>query len=429
MPLYLSIKDLIFPRLNRFSYWLIPLRFWLLLIRSFTDFVGPGVGWTLYPPLSTLEGCENYGINFLIISLHIAGISSILRSINFITRTIVCRPNIIRWRSLPLFLWRIFITNILLIFALPVLAAGITILLIDRAFNTCFFSATGGGDPILFQHLFWFFGHPEVYILILPAFGVISQAIIALRGKKTVFGQLGIIYAMLRIALLGCVVWAHHIFTVGIDIDRRAYFSAATIIIAIPTGIKIFSWISTLYGSLIRFNNLTLWVIGFLFLFTIGGLTGITLRSGSLDVVLHDTYFVVGHFHYVLSIGAVFSVAVGIVLWFPLFCDVALNEILIKIRFWCLFLGVNLTFFPHHFLGLNGMPRRYPVYIDYFQGFHLLRSFGAYLSYLSLVLITYAILESLFIRVLTTNLNIVNREFESCQESHKRYALFKKNAF
>ena len=424
LPLYLRIKDLIFPRINSFSYWIIPFRFWLVTIRTLRDYTGPGVGWTLYPPLRGLEGFSNYGINFLILSLHLAGISSILRSVNFMTSIFVCRPKIISWGLIPLFIWSIFITNILLIISLPVLAAGITILLLDRTLNTCFFSSTGGGDPVLFQHLFWFFGHPEVYILILPAFGVISQTILALSGKKHVFGQIGIIYAIIRIALLGCVVWAHHMFTVGMDIDSRAYFSSATIIIAVPTGIKIFSWISRIYGSFKISSRISLWVAGFLFLFTIGGLTGITLSSGRLDVVLHDTYFVVGHFHFVLSMGAVFAIIAGVSLWFPLFYGAGFNELLIKARFWLLFTGVNLTFIPQHFLGLNGMPRRYAFYLDYFQGFHLIRSFGALISYVALILIIFIIMERLLILTTVLQLNILNREFSSCIESHKTFRVY-----
>lgn len=425
LPLYLFISDLIFPRLNRFSYWIIPFSLWLVLVSALADFVGPGVGWTLYPPLRGGVAHESLSVNFLIISLHLAGISSILRSLNFIVSIIVCRPETIKWDYTPLFIWSIFITTSLLIAALPVLAAALTMLLVDRVFNTCFFSSLGGGDPILFQHLFWFFGHPEVYILIIPAFGVVSQAIIILRGKKAIFGQVGIIYAIIRIALLGCVVWAHHIFTVGIDLDSRAYFSAATMIIAIPTGVKIFSWVSTIFGSKVKLSRLILWVAGFLVLFTFGGLTGITLSSGRLDVCLHDTYFVVGHFHFVLSMGAVFSIIAGIVICLPLLLRISFNDLTIKIRFWTLFLGVNITFLPHHLLGLNGIPRRYAVYLDYFQGYHLISSYGAYLRYFALMLFLYTLIDAVFLVCYTLNLNFLNTCFGHCWQVHKNCSLYR----
>lgn len=394
VPLFLITFDLIYPRLNSFSFWLIPIRLWFLLISIILE-SGIGTGWTIYPPLRRLEGFNSKRVDFLIFSLHLAGVSSVASSINFLATSILCRPKNITWDVLPLFIWRVLVTIFLLILSLPVLAGAITILLLDRNFNTSFYIPRGGGDPVLYQHLFWFFGHPEVYILILPGFGIISHLSILLRGKKHAFGYLGIIYAIISIGLLGCVVWAHHIFRVGLDIDSRSYFTAATIIIAIPTGIKIFSWLATIYGTQTKINAISLWGIGFLFLFTVGGLTGITLSSSSLDLLLHDTYFVVGHFHFVLSIGAVFSILMGLNMWFPVITGVVLNEILIVIVFWTMFISVNLTFIPHHFIGLNGIPRRYRDYLDSFSCMHVIRSWGRWIRIFSLIFLMFAFLERL----------------------------------
>jgi len=305
-----------------------------------------------------------------------------------------------------------------------VLAGAITILLTDRNFNTSFYRPTGGGDPILYQHLFWFFGHPEVYILILPAFGIISQAIIMLSGKKYVFGYLGIIYALLSIGVLGCVVWAHHIFTVGIDIDSRSYFTAATIIIAVPTGIKIFSWVATAYGATINHSALNWWVIGFLFLFTLGGLTGVTLRRRRLDLVLHDTYFVVGHFHFVLSIGAVFGIITGITIWSPIILGVNYNNLLINISFWSLFIGVNITFIPHHFIGLNGIPRRYAEYLDTYIGMNNISSFGRYIRFIAILLILFTLYERVVQIKKVIHTNLINSEFLVSSREHLKFMLF-----
>jgi cytochrome c oxidase subunit 1 len=282
---------------------------------------------------------------------------------------------------------------VLLVIRLPVLAAAITMLLLDAKMNTSFFC--GNGDPVLYQHLFWFFGHPEVYVLILPAFGSISHAVIALSGKKVVFGNIGIIYAIISIGALGCIVWAHHIFTIGIDVDRRAYFTAATIVIGVPTGIKVFSWLITLFGTKLIKGPLLLWRLGFLFLFSIGGLTGITLSSSSLDVILHDSYFVVGHFHYVLSIGAIFGIVMSFVIWYPVITNITLNSKLLTILFWVTFIGSNLTFFPHHFIGLNGLPRRYGECPELFIFLNRWRSLGRLLSALVLILFLVIIYERL----------------------------------
>jgi len=412
IPILSNTSDICFPRINNLSYILLLPSSLLLLLSIYIE-AGSGTSWTLYPPLSSYISHPGYRVRCIIFSLHLAGISSLLASINFIITIL----SSIRISKVIVFIWSLFTTAFLLLVSLPVLAGAITILLMETNFNNIYFDINSG-DNVLFQHLFWFFAHPEVYILILPGFGMISLVSIYLSSKGYIFGELGIVYAILSITIIGLVVWAHHMFTVGIDIDTKAYFTAATIIIAIPTGIKVFSWLINMSMSNMFTSPIILWALGFILLFTTGGVTGIILSNSNIDIILHDTYYVVAHFHYVLSLGAVFRILLSLAYLWSYITSFVYVFPLITTSFWLIFIGVNMTFFTHHFLGISGLPRKYPDYNDTFYLWNYISSKGSSISIIAAIIFFLLLLNSIIRLNFIIDLNSINWELLYTVNTH-----------